>query len=42
MDDVLQVNIEDLVVINPGAIRASTGRHQHQCCKFGRRMKTYI
>ena len=28
MDDVLQVSIEDLVIINPGAIRPSTSHHQ--------------
>ena len=29
MDDVLQVHAEDPVIINTGAIRSSTGRHQY-------------
>ena len=43
MDDVLQVSNEDMVVINPGAIRSSTGRQQHdRCCKFSRMILMYI
>ena len=43
MDDVLQESIEDLVVINSGAVWPSKGRHQHdQYCKFSNMIQMYM